>query len=96
VSAVLQFPKVLNMPREARLIADEARLKAWYDNLPFEEPRKGMDQWYTLHEVRAATGIPLTRLPTVLFRHGWITGRRPGFPLTFYHGPNGFNELEAP
>lgn len=92
--SVVNFPaRILSTPRVPRLALDTQRLKQWYDALNCER----QDSWYTLHELRAATGIPLTRLPTVLYRHGWITDRKQGYPgLTFYHGPVGSDPLEGP
>jgi hypothetical protein len=71
--------------RPARLVSEEQRLRDWYESLDWE----GQDAWYTLHELRAATSIPMARLPTVLWRCGWITEPRRGFDLTVWHGPHG-------
>jgi hypothetical protein len=71
------------LPRPPRLLADEERVKQWYYNLEWEE----QDRWITLHEIKHATGVPLTRLPTVLHRLGWVASRKRGFPLTMFHGP---------
>lgn len=96
MSTVLSFPDKRPAMRAARHSTDEARLNAWYDGLRFDRPRHGIDGWYTLHELRAATGIPMSRLPTALYRNGWITGRKRGYPLLFWHGPSGFDVLEGP
>jgi hypothetical protein len=81
---VLTFPSK-PQGRIARLESDEGRLRAWYDSLDW----RAQDDWYTLHELRAATGIPMARLSTVLWRCGWISQRRRGFHLTVWHGPHG-------
>jgi hypothetical protein len=81
---VLVFPSKPHR-RIARLEGDEHRLRSWYDSIDWP----AQDGWYTLHELRAATGIPITRLPTVLWRCGWISERRRGFHLTVWHGPHG-------
>lgn len=91
--SVVSFPtRAAATPRVPRLVIDAQRLKGWYDALDWEL----QDSWFTLPELRAATGIPLTRLPTVLYRHGWITERKRGYPLVFWHGPNGSDPLEGP
>lgn len=90
---IVSFPtRAASAPRVPRLIQDAQRLKEWYDAQDWNK----QDAWYTLHELRAATGIPLTRLPTVLYRHGWITERKRGYPLVFWHGPSGSDPLKGP
>lgn len=80
-------------PREARLVADEKRLFDWYETLVMEPYASG-DGWYSLHELKAATGIPMTRLPTVLARRLWIRETRKG--VVWYHGPRTFlHSLES-
>jgi hypothetical protein len=71
--------------RAARLLTDEQRLRGWYLSLEWS----AQDDWYTLHELRAATGIPLARLPTVLWRCGWSRERRRDLGITAWHGPHG-------
>ena len=81
---VLTFPSNL-CQRVPRLVTEEQRLRQWYDALEW----LAQDSWYTLHELRAATGIPLARLPTILWRGGWVSRRQRHFDLTVWHGPNG-------
>ena len=71
--------------RIPRLATEEQRLHQWYDSLDWN----AQDSWYALHELRAATGIPLARLPTILWRCGWTSRRQRNFGLTVWHGPNG-------
>jgi len=93
MSVVNFMTRTVSVPRPPRLVSDGQRLKCWYDNLSWDL----QNSWFTLFEIRSATGIPLTRLRTVLYRHGWITERKRGFPgLVFYHGPNGTDPLEGP
>lgn len=67
--------------RLARLVGDEQRVSAWFKGLPVEQ----QDRWYSLHELRAATSVPMSRLPIVLHRLGWHRETRFGIPL--FHGP---------
>jgi hypothetical protein len=93
---VLMFPKQ-SLTRAARLENDERRLLAWYEPLLFADPWAMGGAWFTLHELRAATGIPLTRLPTVLYRQRWFTRRKRGYPgVVFWHGPACNDPLEEP
>jgi hypothetical protein len=71
--------------REAKLDRDEARLYAWTDALA-AQPRTFWDDWYSLHELNAATGIPMARLPTVLRRCGWYSKTEPGYGR-LWHSP---------
>jgi len=72
-------------PRSARLSADEHRLANWYEALEWP----AQDAWYTLHELSMATGIPMTRLRTALWRNGWTCEYRRGYQLVVWHGPHG-------
>jgi hypothetical protein len=76
---VIAFPRSpMALPiREAKLTIAEARLYQWTDSLA-RQPRTIWDDWYSLHELNAATGIPMTRLPTVLRRCGWHSQTQPG------------------
>ncbi len=67
--------------RVARLVGDERRVSAWFNPLPAEQ----QDRWYSLHELRAATGVPMSRLPIVLHRLGWH--RETRFGIAMFHGP---------
>lgn len=62
---VLPFP-TKDGARPPRLLSEEKRLQLWYEALDWA----AQDGWYTLHELRAATAIPLARLPTILWRCG--------------------------
>jgi hypothetical protein len=84
---VLIFPNK-ERPRRPRLVTDEQRFEQWYEALDWP----AQDCWYTLHELRAATGIPLARLPTILWRCGWWSRRQRPFALTVWHGPNGSDD----
>jgi hypothetical protein len=69
--------------RNARLSGDERRVTDWYDSL------NDLDQckFYALGEVKAATGIPMSRLRVTLYRLGWRVRRERGFSVYFYQGP---------
>ena len=83
---ILAFPRK-QAPGVPRLVTDEQRIRAWYESLDVG----AQDAWYSLHELRAATGIAMTRLATVLWRCGWIAERRRDVPgLVVWHGPNGY------
>ncbi len=81
---VLSF-RSKEIPRLPRLLTEEQRLQHWYEALDWD----AQDNWYTLHELRAATAIPLARLPTILWRCGWASRRCRDYALTVWHGPNG-------
>jgi hypothetical protein len=82
--SILALPTATSS-RPARLAGDEQRLRDWYDSLDWA----AQDSWYSLHELRAATRIPLARLPTILWRTGWTSKRKPEFSLSVWHGPHG-------
>ncbi len=68
----------------ARLLADERCVDDWFWSLGPLDRR----HLYTVSEIRAATGIPATRLHVVLYRLGWR--RRPapkGFTIPLFQGP---------
>lgn len=63
---------------------DMCRLRQWYDSLP----RGGQEALYSLHEIKDATGISLTRLLPLLWRAGWSVERKPPFPgVRLWRGP---------
>jgi hypothetical protein len=69
--------------RPARLLADENRLQRWFESLDeFDRQRS-----YTLEEIRAAIGVPLTRLRVAMYRLGWHRERDRAFRLDVYRGP---------
>lgn len=84
-----QTQRPLKLPR---LVADEERVKRWYYALDWDD----RNRWMSLHEIKAATGVALTRLPTVLNRLGWFAQRKQGFPLLMFHGPFTITPLEDP
>ena len=68
----------------ARLLADEQRLHDWFVRLDALDRRRH----YSVAEIRAATGVPATRLQLVMYRLGWR--RRPtpnGFTIPLFQGP---------
>jgi hypothetical protein len=80
--SVIQFP-TQTPAREARLVREERRVEDWFDSLS-DEARQ---QWFTLYEIKAATLVPLARLPSVLYRLRWKVRRERGFALTLFQGP---------
>jgi hypothetical protein len=63
---------------------DYYRLRAWYDALP----QVAQEAPYSLHELHDATGIALSRLPTILWRAGWYVDQRPRYPgVRLWRGP---------
>ena len=85
-------PQIAKPLKAPRLVADEERVKSWYYALDWDE----RNRWMSLHEIKAATGVALTRLPTVLNRLGWFAQRKRGFPLLMFHGPFTITPLEDP
>jgi hypothetical protein len=85
--SIIKFPREpMKQPtREARLEREEARMLAWTNALG-ERSQAAWDDWYTLHEISAATGIPMARLPTVLRRCAWRSKTEPGFGR-LWHSP---------
>lgn len=71
--------------REARLTREERRVEDWFDSLS----DANREQWFTLYEIKAATLIPLARLPSVLYRLRWKVRRERGFELMLFRGPFG-------
>ncbi len=69
--------------RPARLLADETRVLDWFDSLCDDDRRRAC----SVAEIRAATGIPATRLQIVLFRLGWRRTRAYPFGIFLYQGP---------
>jgi hypothetical protein len=80
---ILQFQS--KGPRLPKLVLEELKLQRWYDSLEWKDQTK----WYTLHELNAALGIPMARLPTILWRHGWSTQRSRMYGMKVWNGPNG-------
>jgi hypothetical protein len=80
---IVSFPLRSGSPA-ARLLNDEERLRRWYDSLDWS----AQDGWYSLHELRAATGIPIARLTTILWRGGWVSQSVRGRQLSIWHGPH--------
>lgn len=83
--SIVTFPKTpaRGVPR---LLSDEQRVRTWYDALDSE----AQDSWYGLHEIKNATGIPMSRLPTILWRCGWCSDRHRYIAgLIVWHGPRG-------
>jgi hypothetical protein len=62
---------------------DEARVLDWFDSLCDDDRRRP----YSIAEIRAAMGIPATRLQIVLFRLGWRRTRANPFGIFLYLGP---------
>ena len=70
--------------RPARLLPDERRLQDWYESLDDAARNCG----YALPEIRAATGVPATRLKIVLYRLGWSQFRTSPSGVLLYRGPS--------
>jgi hypothetical protein len=81
---ILQLQTVPKPPRQARLVLEEQKLTRWYSSLD----ERAQVSWYTLHELKAATGIPMSRLPTVLRRLWWRTARSRTYHMVVWQGPN--------
>lgn len=71
MGAVLMFPQKPRAPtpvRAARLVEDEDRLFEFFARIiRFEEELRD----FSLHEIKAATGIAMVRLPALLLRQKW-------------------------
>jgi hypothetical protein len=80
---VVSFP-IKPIPRPPRLLSEEQRLRHWYESLDWS----AQVGWYTLHELRAATSIPMSRLTTILWRGGWVSQSVRGCQLSIWHGPH--------
>ena len=65
------------------MAADERRVRAWFESLGEEDRLRR----YTLAEIRAAVGIPATRLRVALYRLEWKRLTDDGFRLVVYQGP---------
>jgi hypothetical protein len=69
--------------RPARLLADEQRVQEWFDSLSDRDRRRH----YNVAEIRAAVGMPTSRLHVVLYRLGWTRIRDRQFGIYLYGGP---------
>jgi hypothetical protein len=84
MAEIMWFPKCHRKDfLPARLVADEQRLRDWFDSLGDADRRRS----YTLAEIRAAVHVPATRLRVVLYRLGWRQTYNPEFGLSTYSRP---------
>jgi hypothetical protein len=67
----------------ARLVAEEKRVREWFDSLPEIERQRT----YTLAEIRAAVGLPATTLRVVLRRMRWEVRQDSAFGVSTFRGP---------
>ena len=70
-SAIIKFPKTTAKSKPT----DEQLIDKWYSSLSDDDKEKH----YTLYQLKAATSVPLSRLPSALWALGWRTTPKP-FP----------------
>jgi hypothetical protein len=84
MSTVTVFPRTKSVSfSPARLLTDERRVLDWFDSLCDADRKRS----YAIAEIKAAVGVPATRLRIALYRLEWKRERDREFGLAMYRGP---------